>query len=280
MTKRNKIIQYTVLAIGLVLLLVFCLFAAFPSWFTDYGQKEMFTSWEKPSASHILGTNDMGYDIFTELVYATRRTLVVGVSAALIALTLGVLIGVCAGYFKGILGSIFNGFINVFMMLPKLPMLIVLAAYLGSDIWNMILIISLLGWVGTARAVRAKVIHIKNQPYIESMIGLGYSKSRIMFMHIMKGVGDVAAAKFVTSVAGSIMMESSLGFLGLGDLTNPTWGTMINFAYKRGGFMMGAYNWLITPGVCIMLLTLAFYLINYYFEQRRMAVRGGGSILE
>ena len=242
--------QHLPLFLGIVILILFLTAALFPTAFTAYGQKETFGPWLTPSAEHLLGTNALGYDIFTELVYGTRQTLLVGVSSSTLTLLLGSVIGTLAAG-KGLLGGLSNGVINVFVLLPKLVTMIVLATFLGSSSRNLILLIAAFSWVGTARNVRAKVIHLNAQPFIENCVIQGYSRS----------------------VNSCIMMESTLSFLGFGDLYYPTWGTMINFAYKRGAFLRQAYGYLLSPGVCIMLLSLSFYLISLYFEHRQAAIQ-------
>lgn len=261
------------LAAGTVLLAVFVLAAAAPSVFTDYSPTQPFAAWLSPSSEHILGTNDMGYDVFTELVYATRQTLLVGVTSAAVALLFGTLTGLAASG-KGLLGAAANGLINLFMMVPKLPLIIMLAAFLRGGEAETVLIIAAFGWVTTARSVRAKAVHIAGMPFVESLTAAGYSPARITFRHILPNVGEVAVTRYVSTVASSIMTEATLSFLGLGNITSPTWGTMINFAYRRGGFVLGAYGWLLAPGVAIMLLVLAFWCLWYYAESRSREVAG------
>lgn len=257
--------------LGLAILLVFLLAALSPSIFTGYGQKEMFAQWLPPSAEHLLGTNALGYDIFTELVYGTRQTLLVGVAASVLTLLLGALIGTAAAG-KGALGGVFSGAINVFVLLPKLVTMIVLAAFLGGSGWRLIVLIALFSWVGTARAVRAKVVHLNAQPFIENCVIQGYSHRHIVWRHLLPNLYDVLLSRFLLGVNSCIMLESTLSFLGFGDLYYPTWGTMINFAYKRGAFLRQAYAYLLSPGVCIMLLSLSFFLISLYLERRQSVI--------
>ncbi len=131
---------------GLFLLLLFLTAAIFPGLFTAYGQKEMFAPWLTPEAEHLLGTNALGYDIFTELVYGAKETLFVGVCSSVLTLFLGAAIGTLSGA-KGFVGGVFNGLIHIFALLPKLVTLIVLAAFVGSSSWNLILLIAAFGWV-------------------------------------------------------------------------------------------------------------------------------------
>lgn len=146
------------LILGLLLLAVFALAAFAPELFTSYGQKELFTKWLPISREHLLGTNAMGYDIFTELIYGARQTLLVGVLSSILTLILGAGIGIL-GSFHGWVGQIFNGLIQIFVLLPKLITLIVLATFFGSSAAHLIILIAAFSWVGTARAVRAKGTH-------------------------------------------------------------------------------------------------------------------------
>ena len=260
------------LFLGLGLLLLFLAAALRPGCFTGYGLKEMARPWLSPSAEHLLGTNSLGYDIFTEIVYGTKDTLFIGVMSSVLTLALGALIGTLSTQ-KGLLGALFNGLINVFVLLPRLITLIVLAAFLGSSRWHLIFLIAAFSWVGTARNVRAQVIHLNSQPFIENCVIQGYSRGHIVLRHILPNLYEVLISRFLLGVNSCIMMESTLSFLGFGDLYHPTWGTMINFAYKRGAFMRQAYAYLLTPGLCIMLLSLSFYFISLYVEARRDSIQ-------
>ena len=260
------------LILGILLLSVFLAAAFAPDLFTSYGRKDSFGAWEKPSGAHPLGTNDLGYDIFTELVYGTRDTLVIGLVSSALTMLLGTLIGIAAAR-EGFFGGLFSGIINVFVLLPRLVTLIVLAAFVGSGRIELILLIAAFSWVGTARAVQAEVRHLEAQPFIEACRVYGFSKQHIAFRHILPNLSDILLSRFLIGVNGCIMMESTLSFLGFGDLYHPTWGTMINFAYRRGAFLRQAYPYLLMPGVCVMLLSLAFYLISLYITSNRETVR-------
>ena len=265
MGKTRRIVP---LILGAALLLLFLLMALFPALFTEFGQKEMFHPWQNPNGEHLLGTNAMGYDILTELVYGTRETLFIGVASSMLTMFLGALIGI-ASTGRGALGGLCNSVVNVFALLPKLITLIVLASFVGSSHLNLILLIAAFGWVGIARNVRAKVIHLNSQPFMENCMIQGFSRPHIVLYHVLPNLSDVLLSRFLLGVNSCIMMESTLSFLGFGDLYHPTWGTMINFAYQRGAFIRQAYHYLLTPGVCIMLLSLSFYLVSLFFEGRK-----------
>ena len=257
---------------GLLLLAVFLAAAFFPSLFTSYGRKESFSAWLTPSSEHLLGTNALGYDIFTELVYGTADTLVIGLTSSAFTLILGVLFGTLAAG-KGFAGGLFNGITQLFVLLPRLVTLIVLAAFVGSGRWPLILLIAAFSWVGTARAVRAEVRHLSAQPFIEACTVCGFSRQHTALRHLIPNLGGILLARFLLGINGCIMMESTLSFLGFGDLYHPTWGTMINFAYRRGAFLRQAYAQLLAPGAAIMLLSLAFYLISLWFSAQKETVR-------
>lgn len=275
--KLNRVLSAVLFALGIAVLAVFILFATAPDAIAPYNPKLSFDTFLEPSAEHILGTNNLGYDILSELIHASRTTLTVGLLSALVCTFIGTIAGVVAGCAKGLTGEILNGFINFFIIIPMLPLAIVIGAYLSGGALDTVLTISLIGWCGTARAVKAKTEKVKNSPYVRLMRGLGFSRMRILFRHVLPNVLDVAAARYITSVASCILLESTLGFLGVGAAGSMSWGVMINYAYKFGGLARGAYNWLLAPGVCIMLLELAFHFISRFIEDRLSAVRDGRS---
>jgi len=261
MTIKNKPLKIACFVVGASILFVFILMAAFPQIFTKYGPKEMFDAWEAPSMTHILGTNDMGYDVFTEIAYGAATTLYVGLLAGFLSIAIGTFFGVLASK-NNVFGHLANGFINVFLLLPKLVVLIVLCAFLPSTNAMRIVLIAAFSWVGTAREVRAKTMSLHTALYVQNCTVLGYSKLHTALRHIVPNLYDVLLAHLLVSINSSIMMQSTLGFLGMGDLYRPDWGTIIGFAYKRGAFLRQAYNWLIVPGIAISLVVLAFYLLS------------------
>ena len=274
--KRNKIL----LGLGLALMGIFAVFSLFPEVFAPHGAKEMWQAWLPPGKGHLLGTNDLGYDIFSELVFSSRSTLAIGLAAALISLLLGSAIGLAAGYLPGWKGELAGGVIQIFLMIPMLPMAIVVAAFIGTETRNIIIIIAALGWCATARTVRVRTMQLKQSSFVEALMILGISKWRIMTRHILPNLREVILSRYIMTVAQAIMLEATLSFLGMGSPTEVTWGRMINIAYKRGGFTCGAYNWLVSPGICIALVVIAFYCINQYLEARSSEVSGVQSYMD
>lgn len=253
---------------GVSILMIFLLFAFFPSLFTSYGLKQMDTPWLPMSAKHLLGTNDMGYDIFTELVYAAGHTITISLVSAVLSLLLGSLIGALSAVRNAAVRGAVNAVINVFVMLPKLILVLVLAAFLGRSRQMVILIITLLSWPATAKVVRAQLLHLQVRPFIRQGVLLGYSPFHNLWRHMLPNLLSVLIPRFLSSISAIMMMESTLAFLGLGDLYNPSWGTIVNFAYNRGAFLMGAYHYLLSPGLCIALVSFSLFLISCAFEAR------------
>lgn len=260
------------LFIGVAILLVFVLASIAPQIFTGYGRKESFGAWLEPNGEHILGTNSLGYDVFTELVYGTRDTLVVGLCAGLLSLVIGVLIGFLCET-KGIVGGFFGTLVNVFAVFPKLIVVIVLSTFIGGSDVALICLIAAFGWVGTARAVRAKVASLKTKPFVGICSVYGYGKVRTAVKHVLPNLKDVIVYRLLIGVNSAIMTESTLSFLGFGDLYNPTWGVMINFARTRGAIVNGAYAYLLAPCVAITLLSLSIFFISTYFDEKKNTIQ-------
>lgn len=271
--KARRIASSVVFSLGVAVFLMFAVFAIFGQKIAPYSPRESFDKFLPCSGEHIFGTNNLGYDIFSQLIVATRSTLIIGVTSAVACLVIGVAIGLLAGYLGGVAGEAVNGFINFFLLIPMLPAAIVIAAYTSGGKMSIILTISLLCWCSTARAVRAKTMSVKNSDYVRSLKSLGYGRARILLRHTLPNVMDVALAKFMPSVASCIMVEATLSFLGMGSVTDVTWGVMIQNAFNYGGILLGKYNWIMAPGGAIMLMQLAIYMINQYIEFRRKIVR-------
>ena len=269
----RRVLSLVVFVLGIAIIATFAIFAIFGEKIAPYSPNESFDKFLPCSSAHIFGTNNLGYDIFSQLVVATRSTLIVGVTSALACLVIGVAMGLLSGYIGGVCSEALNGVINFFLLVPMLPAAIVIAAYTVGGRGGIILTISLLCWCSTARAVRAKTMAVKNSDYVRALKSLGYGGARILVRHTLPNVMDVAIAKFVPSVASCIMVEATLSFLGMGSVTDITWGVMIQNAFEYGGITMGKYAWIIAPGACIVLLQLSAYLISQYVDFRRKIVQ-------
>ena len=254
--------------IGVACLLLFTIVSLLAGWIAPHSLTESFMPFSPPSWSHPLGTNDMGFDIFSELLHSGRISLTIGIIAALVSSLIGVLIGMLSGYLKGLFGELMVGMIDLFLLIPTLPLMIILASQLGPSIWNIVFVISILGWCSTARAVRAKTLQLREQDFVTALVALDIPTWRIILLHLFPNVLDIVSAKFVVSVAGAMLVETSLSFLGLGDPSAISWGSMMHFAFKRGGFANGMWTWYLPPGLCVAACAVSFILIGMSLERR------------
>ncbi len=216
----------------------------------------------------LLGTDDMGRDVFTQIIYGSRVSLLIGISASIISVSLSVLIGVIAGYMGGKTDEALTRISDLIMVLPALPLIIVVAAMIGGGLLQIVILLSLLGWAPGARNIRAFVLSIKNKPYIEACKVRGAGTWRIIFKHIMPSVLPIAYAAVALSAPIAIVTEAELAYLGVGgDPYMISWGRMLQYAQRGGAFQYGAWWWIMPPGLCIALLSLAFVLVGHALDE-------------
>ena len=230
-----------------------------------------------PSTAHLLGTTATGQDVFSQLLYASRISLIVGIVTAAITNITGVVLGITAGYFGGWVDEIIMRITDIVMILPTLPLLIIMASFLGPGIPNIILVISLTGWTGNTRSIRALALSLKRYSYVDSVRALGAGNFRIIWQHILPNILGVALASYIMSVTGVILLETGLSFLGFGDPLRPSWGQMLYFAQGAGAFSANAWWWWIPPGLCITVLCFAMAFIGMDLNDRFvLRLRRGG----
>lgn len=266
MRKSTKIIGL----VGVGMFTAVLLFGIFGPMLIPYdAYKQVGQSFLPPSAQHWLGTNDMGQDILAELAVGARTSLFIGIMTAVLATLIGGMIGVLAGYFGGRFEMLIMRLIDVVLTLPFLPLMIVVAVYIGLGMFTQIFVITLVLWAGKARQIRAQTLSIKSAGPVLAARTMGASDAYIFRRHILPGVFPLFIPQFVGSVNAAILMESSLSFLGMGDPTMKSWGSILYYANSRSGFLTEAWAWwIIPPGVCIVLVVLAFSFIGYYLEEK------------
>lgn len=214
-----------------------------------------------------LGTDRVGHDVWAQLVYGVRISLLVGTTAAIIASTLGIMFGVTAGYLGGKTDQIIMRGVDVLLCLPVLPILLILAAYYSFNVYYIILLIAIFGWQGLSRIVRSRVLSLKEMPFVESARAAGASPGYIITRHLIPNVLPVVMAAMVLAVPGAILTEAALSFLGFGDPAVPTWGRMLYRARTQGGFGALAWWYVIPPGLAITFLCVAFVFIGFALDQ-------------
>lgn len=254
--------------VGIVLVAGLILTAIFAPELSPYDPTERAgRPFSPPSAEHLFGTNDIGQDIFSELIYGSRISLIVGIFAGAITVVIGLAVGLVAGYFP-VMGRWLMRVTDIVLILPFLPLLIILSAYIGRGIFNTIFVIGLLVWAGTARVVRGQVLTIAQQDYVMAARSLGARDGYILLRYILPQVMLIGIGEFVQATSAAILLEASLSFLGLGDPIQKSWGTILYWAQVRGAFLSPAWVWwVLPPGILISLTTLGFALIGFSLEQ-------------
>jgi ABC-type dipeptide/oligopeptide/nickel transport system permease subunit len=255
---------------GFVMALALLLTAVFAEQLSPFDPTQrVATPFLAPSATHPLGTNDIGQDLLSELIHGARISLTIGVVAALVSLLIGTTVGVLAGFYPRRLGRILMRGVDLLLVLPFLPLLIVFAAYLGRSLLTTILVIGLLSWAGAARVIRAHVLSLTERDYVLAARSMGATDIHIMLRHVLPRVLLLAIGVFVQATSGAILLEASLSFLGLGDPVQKSWGTMLYWAQVRGAFLTPAWLWwVLPPGLLIATASLAFALMGFALEQR------------
>jgi peptide/nickel transport system permease protein len=222
---------------------------------------------QAPSWSHILGTTESGADVFSQLLVGARVSMIVGFSAALISAVLGSVVGLVGGYFGGWTDRILDAFENWFLVIPTLPLMIVLARLLNPSLIVLIAVIGLTSWAGTGRIVRAQVLTLRERAFVERARAIGAGDGYIIRTHILPNTMPLIFANTVLIVAVAILSEAALSFLGLGDPTKISWGTMLENAFGAGAPSAGAWWYVIPPGLCITFLVLAVAMLGYLLEE-------------
>jgi ABC-type dipeptide/oligopeptide/nickel transport system permease subunit len=215
----------------------------------------------------LLGSTDKGADAWSQLVYGSRISLIIGILATALSTIVGVVVGMTAGYFGGKTDEVLMRIVDFLLVIPGLPLMMVLAAFLGPTIENIIVVISILGWTGTSRLIRSQVMAEKNKAYVESARAIGASDTYIIYRHILPNVTPILFADITLGVVGAILSESGLAFLGLTDPSEPSWGRMLADAQGTGGFSQGAWWVVVFPGLMITIISLAFTFVGHTLDQ-------------
>ena len=222
---------------------------------------------ESPSWSHPLGTDESGRSMLLLLAWGTRISLTVGLAATIISVVIGTLFGIMAGHFRGFGGHALVGVTDWFLVIPFLPLAIVLATVLGPSTMNLIIVIGITSWAGTARLIRAQTLSIEGRPYLERSRALGAGNWHQMSRHVLPNVFPLVLANTTLTVAIVILSETTLSFLGLGDPLAPSWGALLDRAFSSGAVSSGAWWYVLPPGICVVLVVLAFTLIGRATER-------------
>jgi peptide/nickel transport system permease protein len=256
--------------VGLILFGITCLVAIFPGLFTtdhNPGMLGVYPLSAGPSTSHLLGTTSYGQDIYSELIYGARQVLVIALAAGGFATVIAVLVGITAAYMGGIVDEVLSLCTNVVLILPTFPLMIILARYAGTSNWVMIIVLVVTGWSYGANQMRAQALSLRNRDFLESARVRGERRSYIILFEMMPTMTSLIVANFLGSALYSVLAASGLQFIGLGNTSSQSWGTMLYNADQAEALQSGNALWIIAPGVAIAVLSAAFALMNYAFDE-------------
>ena len=254
---------------GLLILTFFVLIAIFGPVFFP-GDPNAFSAdiLQPPSPAHWLGTTQTGQDVLTQLVYGTRFSLTMGFLIGTLTMIISIIIGLASGYFGGLADEVLSLFTNVFLVLPTLPLAILLAAFAAyRGPLTIVIVLVVTGWSWGARVLRAQTLSMRNRDYVEAAKANGESTLRIIFFEILPNETSIVAAEFLGTVIYAILAETGLEFLGLGDITSTSWGTMLYWAGNNDALLLGAWWWFLPPGLCIAVLGAGLAFINFGIDE-------------
>jgi peptide/nickel transport system permease protein len=220
-----------------------------------------------PSLQYPLGTDEFGRSVLALVVWGSRISLLVGLLAALVSMLVGSTLGIVAGYRGGFWDALLMRFTDWFLVIPFIPLAVTLAAILGQSLFNIVLVIGLTSWPWTARLVRSQTLSVRERPYVERARGLGARDRQLIAKHVLPNVFPVIFANTILSIALAILAESTLSFIGLGDPLRVSWGAILETAFDEGATTLGAWWWIGAPGVCIVLVVLAFTMCGNALEE-------------
>jgi peptide/nickel transport system permease protein len=259
---------------GFVIYLVFFLVAISAGLIAPYDPTEILFADDgqlaaslPSSLAHPLGTTNLGRDVFSQLVLGARPSLLVGITAALAVATVGSMVGLVAGYLGGWVDRALMRLADLVLGLPFLPFVIVLVALIGASLQHIVLAVALLLWPNAARVIRSQVLTLAQRQFIEAARVTGASEWRIMFVHIAPNIVPLAFLYGSIAVGWAILTEASLSFLGFGKADTISWGTMLQDAYASQALDRQQFAWFVPPGICLVLVVLAGFLISRGYEE-------------
>jgi len=256
--------------LGLAILVLFVVVALIAPWVFPRSVLDVTQAtgqpFEPPSREFPLGTDDSGISVLALVMWGARISLLVGLAATVLSMFIGTTVGISSGHFRGWFGSALDRLTDWFLVIPYLPLAIVLATVLGRSLLNIIIVIGVTSWPGTARIIRAQTLSVEGRPYLERAKALGAGNVHQMTKHVLPNVMPLVLANTTLAVSISILSETTLSFLGLGDPDNVSWGSILEQGFASGAISLNAWWYLAAPGVCVVLVVLSFNLIGRAIE--------------
>lgn len=265
----KRFLKHKLAVVGLILFTLIVLMAIFAPLLAPHDPYAVGMSYEKPSSEHLLGTDQSGRDVLSRIIYGSRVSLAVGIGAVLVFVVIGTLLGAVAGYFGGWIDMVVMRMTDVFMSFPYLMVILVLVSIMGPGLFNIVLVLGVLGWPPIARLVRGSILSVKQMDFVQSGIALGFKTPRILFNHILPNVLAPILVNATFGIASAIITEASLSFLGMG-VQPPTasWGNMLTEAQSIT--VLSTQPWLWIPAG--MLIVIAVLSVNFMGDGLRDAL--------
>lgn len=254
---------------GAVILVFFIVIALFAPLIVPYSPTSInFTPNLPPSLHHLMGTTVNGQDIFSELIWGARASLFVGFVCAALISFVQLVMGVFAGYVGGLFDTVATMVTNVFLVLPSLPLLIILAAYLrGGSVFVLIAVIVVTGWAWGAKVLRAQAVALRDRPFMQASRISGESRWHIVVAHVVPNMLGIIVSNFFGAALFAVLAEAGLEFIGLGNINDVTWGTMLYWAQEGDALLQGQWVWLLVPGLCLAFVGTALGLLNFAVDE-------------
>ncbi len=223
-----------------------------------------FPPYLSPNATNWFGTTGNGQDVFSQMIYGARISLLVGIIAGAVATFVAVTIGLIAGYRPGIVDEVLSFATNLALVIPGLPLMFILAAYLKSrSVWTIVLVVAFTSWATGARVIRSQASTLRTREFVTSAQFSGERLFRVVFREILPNMTSLVAGSFFAAATAAVMAEASLEFLGLGDPNTVSWGTILYYAQQQNALLTGQWVMIFAPGLAIALLALSFTLVNF-----------------
>lgn len=254
---------------GLVILGIFTVLAVVGTWIAPYDPSALSADiMSGPTAQHWFGTTNVGQDILSQILVGTRGVMIVGLTAGLIATALAVLVGVTAGFIGGVGDELLSALSNIFLVIPALPLIIIIAGQLpSSGEITVAFVISITGWAWGSRILRAQTLSLRRRDFVEAARANGESLWRIVIYEILPNLTAIIASSFVGTVTFAILSEITLAFIGVTSISDWNWGTILFWAQSNQALARGAWWWFVPAGLCIALLGMALALINFGIDE-------------
>ena len=250
---------------GLIVLGIIILVAIFAPLIAPHSPTATtFTPYKGPSATNWLGTTGNGQDVFSQLIYGARISLIVGLCAGALATLVAVTFGLISGYRPGPVDEGLSFVTNLALVIPALPLMIILAAYLqGRSVWTIVLVVAFTSWATGARVIRSQTSTLRTREFVTSAVFSGERLFRVVFREILPNMTSLVAASFFAAATAAVLAEASLEFLGLGNPAAVSWGTILHAAQQQNALLTGQWMMVFAPGLAIVLLMVSFTLINF-----------------